>query len=182
MAHQAAPRASVAPTRRALLRATAWSLPVVAVATAAPAYASSEGGAVFAASTTVILSAASATTTSRGVNHTITGVMTVENPTDVTTQALRVELTLDDFDFVGNKPPRAGATNGNWIASVASGSTGPVVVSLLAETQLAPRSSTRVDFTIEAKFRNPNRAHPIHARPAAANLPAAAAVSFATGA
>ncbi|MBE7324835.1 hypothetical protein IEQ44_09225 [Nocardioides sp. Y6] len=171
MAHEAAPRASVAPTRRALLRATAWSLPVVAVATAAPAYASSQGGGeIIVMAATLSATNGSASSTSNGTNYIFTGRVTITNPATAPTQGLQVVLTLNGYPLHGNESVSGsgGSGLGAWTSSVNTSQ--GIVITLTAPTQLAGNTSTTVTFKIAGSIR-PGSTGSISTMPHASNLP-----------
>jgi hypothetical protein len=94
----------IKPDRRQVIRAGAWTVPAIAVATAAPA---------FAASTQANLSGSSATAPTRN-QKVITGTLTIRNAGPDQTSALTVTVTIAsgvDAGFAAHSLPGFTVTN-----------------------------------------------------------------------
>lgn len=161
------------PSRRAVLRSAAWSVPVVAVASAAPAYADSGDGAGAIAGITAMptlrATNGSASSTNSGINYIFTGQVTITNPATAPTQGLQVVLTLNGYPLHGNESVSAsgGSGLGAWTSSVNTSQ--GIVITLTAPTQLAGNTSTTLTFTIQASIRKDSTGQ-ISALPHASNI------------
>lgn len=142
--------APASPSRRALLGAAVWSVPVVSLTTAAPAFASSGGAAT---PTRLSVTAASAqVTTVSGNNRTIKGTMVVHNPTAAATKNLQVVFTvpLGYLPSGGSPQPTLGSTNGPWTLAGFSQAVDHFTVTITAVNQLGAGNSTTIDFALTA--------------------------------
>lgn len=182
MAPQQPSRAVTTPTRRALLGAAAWSVPVVAVATAAPAYA---------ASTTATLAFTVPPTsgfirrtdpTTGVVTHEFHGATTLANTGAATTRGLELVVTLPG-PYASLGDPRSLSVNdgaGGWSFAGGGASGGQYVYRFTPATQLAPRTSTTASFRLVLAGTLPASLPPIVVNAAASNATGVAASSTPT--
>lgn len=145
------------PSRRTLLAAATWSAPAVALATAAPAYATSAGEVAPPAAALALTPGPSGTWTSRdGFAQHLTGQVTVRNQGASAAQGLRITVTVPNAYVRNALGGNASITVTNltpgWSASTVeytgSGQNRIGAFTLTAAAGLAASSSTTVSYRI----------------------------------
>lgn len=155
--HADASRPASRPTRRTVLTAAAWSAPAVALASAAPAYATSTGEVSPPPAALALTPVPTGTWTSRdGFAQHMTGQVTVRNHGTAAAQGLRVTVTVPN-SYVrnalgGNASISVTNLTPGWTASsvtyTGSGQNRIGAFTLTAAAPLAANGSTTLSYRV----------------------------------
>lgn len=173
-------RAVRTPSRRALLGAAAWSVPVIAVGTATPAYAvSSTATLAFTVSPT---SGFTRRTDQTGVTYVFHGVTALANTGSAATRGLELVVTLPSAYATLGDPTSLSINDGvgGWSFAGGGASAGQYVYRFIPTAQLAPGTTTTASFRLTLAGTLPAILPAIQVNAAASNATGAAATSTPT--
>lgn len=129
----------IKPDRRQVIRAGAWTVPAIAVATAAPAHAASA----------VNLGGSTVDSATMRPGQVLRVVVTIRNaPSAATTTALQVSISVPDIDSLANQPAPPTGWGPPPVTATPPSISGNVIT-FTSTTQLAPGDSVTVTFDIK---------------------------------
>lgn len=158
-------RNNASPTRRTVLTAAAWTVPTIAIASAAPAYAASTTRAL----TYSTVPAAEITTV--GTTKHFHGTLAVMNPNSFATSGLQIVVGLPSaYSTAGPTPLVINGGAAGWTTPLAGSSGGVYTYTFTATTQLAARATAHVSFDMDLLGTLPQTLPPITVTASASNM------------
>lgn len=140
------------PSRRSVLGAAAWSVPAIAVVTASPAYANSNGEDETepTATSLAVIGTPTAHFAAQGTGSVFTAELEIENATASPTSGLHIQVSVPTSYFTVGAPKSISVfdASGPWSHQLVT-TPAPIHYKLVAGTQLAAGSRTTVTIEVE---------------------------------
>ncbi|QCX26471.1 hypothetical protein [Nocardioides jishulii] len=153
------------PTRRTLLAASAWSVPTIAVAAAAPAYAASATRAL------TYSTVPTAEITTVGTTKHFHGTLAVMNPNGFATSGLQIVVGLPSaYSTAAPTPLVINGGAAGWTTPLAGVTGGVYTYTFTATTQLAGEATAHVSFDTDLLGTLPSALPPITVTASASNM------------